>query len=67
MYSVLKFLDPVDPTEVVPTIWVDEANMKTKWLPYKQPEKIYKAVRKCFVPQHDWLEYTYNLLVYQCG
>lgn len=66
MYSVLRFPEP-DSTEVVPTSWVDERKMITKWPPYKEPEKVLKAVRKCFIPEDNWPEYTYALLVCKCG
>lgn len=67
MYSVVKFPDAEDPTEIVPTSWIDEIRMKTKWPPYKQPEKILTAIRKCIIPGDNWIEYTYAQLVYKCG
>ncbi|XP_071582196.1 uncharacterized protein [Temnothorax nylanderi] len=66
MYSVLKFPETEDPPEIVPTFWVDELKMKTKWPPYDQPEKILKAIRKCVMPEDDWPEYTYMLFVCKC-
>jgi hypothetical protein len=67
MYSVLKFPDMDDPAEIVPTSWVDEMRMVTKWPQYKKPEQILKAIRKCFIPEDNWLEFTYALLVCKCG
>lgn len=67
MYSVLKFPDPEDPTEIVPTSWINEITMTTKWPPYKQPEKILTAIRKCIIPEDNWIEYTYARVMYQCG
>ncbi|KAL0103740.1 hypothetical protein PUN28_017780 [Cardiocondyla obscurior] len=66
MYSVVKFPDPEDPAEIVPTSWVDEISLIPKWPPYKQPEKILKAIRNCINPEDNWLKYKYTQLVCKC-
>lgn len=53
MYSIVAFPDKEDPTEIVPTLWVDETKIKIKWPPYKQPEKLLAAVRKCIIPEDN--------------
>lgn len=41
--------------------------MKTKWPPYKQPEKILRTIKKCINPEDNWIKYTYALLMCKCG
>lgn len=66
MFSVLRFEDPKEASQVVPTSWVDEKERVTKWPPYNT-KGIMKSINRTEDPQQHWQQFPYEKILFQSG
>lgn len=67
MFSVLQFEDPKEAPEVIPTSWVDEKELMTKWPPYNNTKQIMKSITHIEDPQQHWQQFPYEKILFQSG
>lgn len=66
MFSLLKFEEPEVP-EVVPTSWLHEDTLQTKWPPYDDTRVLWKAIINLENPKEDWDTYSYEKILFRSG
>lgn len=64
MYLVVQFTNEKE-IALIPSTWLD-GDSCAKWPPYKNPDKINKAVKDKLLPESNWKSYPIEGLFGNC-
>ena len=64
-YAVVAF-DEDSEVSAVPSIWLSDGETKCYWPPYRDSQKLSKAIKARNSPQDNWSKYTARVLS-KCG